>query len=142
MPLSTDRDLQARLLNETSDLYARKQKLEDKIRNLDVLNNSLQDTAAIRDIEAHKSQRSCERHCVDANMVKIQVSILDLLTTRLDELAMEIGMRRGGVCLRKHFEPQLDQYEPSLNSRSLYVFVYHTKLKDLRSRMMPHRRLQ
>ena len=58
MPLSTDRELQARLLKETSDLYARKQKLEDKIRNLDVLNNSLQDTAAIRDIEAYKSQRS------------------------------------------------------------------------------------
>ena len=58
MPLSTDRDLQAKLLNETSDLYARKQQLEDKIRNLDLLNNSLQDTAAIRDIEAHKSQRS------------------------------------------------------------------------------------
>ena len=54
MPLSTDRDLQSRLLKETSDLYARKQKLEDKIRALDVLNNSLQDTAAIRDIEAYK----------------------------------------------------------------------------------------
>ena len=54
MALSTDRDLQARLLKETSDLYARKQKLEDKIRNFDVLNNSLQDTAAIRDIEAYK----------------------------------------------------------------------------------------
>ena len=58
MPLSTDRDVQARLLKETSDLYARKQQLEDKIRNLDVLNNCVQDTAAIRDIEAHKSQRS------------------------------------------------------------------------------------
>jgi hypothetical protein len=58
MPLSTDRDLQAKLLKETSDVYARKHKLEDKIRALDLLNNSLQDTAAIRDIEAHKSQRS------------------------------------------------------------------------------------
>lgn len=58
MPLSTDRDLQARLLKETSDLYARKQQLEDKIRNLDVLNQSLQATAAIRDIEAYKSHRS------------------------------------------------------------------------------------
>ena len=58
MPLSTDRDLQAKLLNETSALYARKQQLEDKIKNLDLLNNSLQDTAAIRDIEAYKSQRS------------------------------------------------------------------------------------
>ena len=58
MLLSTDRNVPVRLVNETSELYARKQKLEDKIRNLDVLNNSLQDTAAIRDIEAHKSQRS------------------------------------------------------------------------------------
>ena len=58
MPLSTDRELQAGLLKETSDGYARKQKLEDKIRAVDLLNNSLQDTAAIRDIEAHKSQRS------------------------------------------------------------------------------------
>jgi hypothetical protein len=51
-----ERELQARLLKETSDLYARKQQLEDKIRNLDVLNNSLQNTAAIRDIEAHKAR--------------------------------------------------------------------------------------
>jgi hypothetical protein len=125
MPLSTDRDLQARLLKETSDLYAKKQQLEDKIRNLDVLNNSLQATAAIRDIEAHKSQRS-ERHCVDANMVKIQVSILDLLTTRLIELAMEIGMRRSGACLRKHFGAQLDQYEPSLKVAP-YLFLFTTR---------------
>ena len=54
MLLSTDRNVPVRLVNETSELYARKQKLEDKIRNLDVLNNSLQDTAAIRDIEAYK----------------------------------------------------------------------------------------
>ena len=65
MPLSTDRDLQARLLNETSDLYARKQQLKDKIRKIDMLNNSLQDTAAIRDIEAHKVNVLCRRHCVD-----------------------------------------------------------------------------
>jgi hypothetical protein len=58
MPISTDTELQARLLRETSDLYARKQKLENDIRNLDAVNNSIQDTAAIRDIEAHKSQRS------------------------------------------------------------------------------------
>jgi hypothetical protein len=58
MSISTDTELQARLLKETSDLYARKQKLENDIRNLDAVNNSIQDTAAIRDIEAHKSQRS------------------------------------------------------------------------------------
>ncbi len=52
-----DRELQARLLKETSDLYARKQKLEADIRSLDAVNNSLQGTAALRDIEAHKSQR-------------------------------------------------------------------------------------
>jgi hypothetical protein len=58
MPISSDTELQARLLRETFDLYARKQKLENDIRNLDAVNNSIQDTAAIRDIEAHKSQRS------------------------------------------------------------------------------------
>src|SRR6266403_1796500 len=52
-----DRELQARLLKETSDLYARKQKLEADIRSLDAVNNSIQDTEALRDIEAHKSQR-------------------------------------------------------------------------------------
>ncbi len=56
MPVSTDRELQARLLKESSELYARKQQLEDKIRNLDVLSNSLHNTAAIRDIQAYKSR--------------------------------------------------------------------------------------
>ena len=42
MLLSTDKDLQARLLKETSDFYAKKQKLESDIRNLDAVNNSLQ----------------------------------------------------------------------------------------------------
>src|SRR5438874_3433704 len=51
-----DRELQARLLKETSDLYARKQKLEADIRSLDAVNNSLQGTAALRDIEAHRIQ--------------------------------------------------------------------------------------
>ena len=51
-----DRELQARLLKETSDLYARKQKLEADIRSLDAVNNSIQDTEALRDIAAHKSQ--------------------------------------------------------------------------------------
>jgi hypothetical protein len=57
-------------------------------------------------------------------MVNIQVSILDLLTTRLDELAMEIGMRRGAVCLRKHCQSQLDQYESGLKVAPYPVFVY------------------
>jgi uncharacterized protein YlxW (UPF0749 family) len=52
-----DRELQARLLKETSDLYARKQKLEDDIRKLDAMNNSIQNTEALRDIAAYKSQR-------------------------------------------------------------------------------------
>jgi len=58
MPLSTDKDLQVRLLKETSDLYAKKQKLESDIRDLDAVNNSLQRTEALRDIAAHKGQRS------------------------------------------------------------------------------------
>jgi len=57
MPESTDRELQARLLKEIYELYARKEKLEDHIRNLDAVNNSLHETAARREIEAHKGQR-------------------------------------------------------------------------------------
>jgi hypothetical protein len=59
-------------------------------------------------------------------MVKIQVSILDLLITRLDELAMEIGMGPDGACLRKHFEAQLDQYEPGLKVAP-YLFLFTTR---------------
>ena len=55
---SADRELQARLLKEISELYARKQKLEDDIRNLDAATNSLQKTAALRDIEAYKRSMS------------------------------------------------------------------------------------
>ena len=55
---SADRELQARLLKEISELYARKQKLEDDIRNLEAVTNSLQKTAALRDIEAHKRSTS------------------------------------------------------------------------------------
>ncbi len=54
---TVDKELQAKLLKETSDLYARKQKLEDDIRKFDAVNNSIQDTKALRDIIAHKSQR-------------------------------------------------------------------------------------
>ena len=57
MPLSTDKELQARLLKEIYELSARKQKLEDDIRNLDAVNKSVQETAALRDIEAYKNQR-------------------------------------------------------------------------------------
>ena len=53
---TVDKELQAKLLKETSDLYARKQKLEDDIRKFDAVNNSIQDTKALRDIIAHKSQ--------------------------------------------------------------------------------------
>ena len=55
---SADRELQARLLKEISELYARKQKLEDDIRSVDAATLSLQQTAALRDIEAHKGQLS------------------------------------------------------------------------------------
>ncbi len=58
MPKSADdRELQAGLLKEMYELNARKRKLEDDIRSLDAANNSLQETAALRDIEAYKSQR-------------------------------------------------------------------------------------
>ena len=59
-------------------------------------------------------------------MVKIQVEILDLLTARVDELAMEIDMRPDGACLRKHFDAQLDQYEPSLKVAP-YLFLFTTR---------------
>ena len=65
MLVSTDtieRELQARLLKETSDLYARKQKLEADIRRLDAVNNSIQDTEALRDIEVHKVNILCRQN--------------------------------------------------------------------------------
>jgi hypothetical protein len=57
MPMSADTELQARLLKEIYELHARRRKLEDAIRSLDAANNSLQETAALRDIDAHKSER-------------------------------------------------------------------------------------
>src|SRR5439155_10165669 len=57
MPKSADRELQAGLLKEIYELNARKRKLQDDIRSLDAANNSIQATAALRDIEAYKSQR-------------------------------------------------------------------------------------
>jgi hypothetical protein len=62
---AVDKELQAKLLKETSELYARKQKLEDDIRKIDAVNNSIQDTEALRDIAAHKSQR-----LVSANLIR------------------------------------------------------------------------
>jgi hypothetical protein len=53
---SFDRELQARLLKEISELYARKQKVEDAIKSLEAATKSLQQRAALRDIEAHKGQ--------------------------------------------------------------------------------------
>ncbi len=55
---SADRELQARLLKETSEIYARKQQLEDAIRRVEAVTMSLQQTAALRDIEAHKRSMS------------------------------------------------------------------------------------
>ena len=54
MPVTTDEELQARLLKESSELSARKQKLEDDIKKLEAMNKSLQEKAALREIEAHK----------------------------------------------------------------------------------------
>lgn len=53
----TDKELQARLLEEIYELSARKKKLEDDIRNLEAVNKSLQETAALREIETYKRQR-------------------------------------------------------------------------------------
>jgi hypothetical protein len=47
MPVSTDEELQARLLKAIYELSARKQKLEDDIRKLDAVNKSLQEMAAV-----------------------------------------------------------------------------------------------
>ena len=52
---TVDKELQTKFLKGTPDLYARKQKLEDDIRKLDAVNNSIQDTETLRDIEVHKS---------------------------------------------------------------------------------------
>jgi hypothetical protein len=57
MPVSTDQELQAGILKESHELSARKRKLEDDIRHVDAVNKSIQEAAAVRDIEAYKSQR-------------------------------------------------------------------------------------
>lgn len=56
MPVSTDEELQARLLKAIYELSARKQKLEDDIRKLDAVNKSLQEMAAVREIETYKNE--------------------------------------------------------------------------------------
>jgi hypothetical protein len=65
---SADRELQARLLKEISELYTRKQKLEDAIRSVDAVTLSLHQTAALRDIEARKGQRPLRRHRLPVNL--------------------------------------------------------------------------
>jgi hypothetical protein len=65
---SADKELQARLLKESSELYARKQKLEEAIRSLEAVTKSLQEKAALRDIEAHKGQRPLRRNCLPVNV--------------------------------------------------------------------------
>ena len=57
MPVSTDEELQAKLLKAIYELSAKKQKLEDDIRKLEAVNKSLQETAALREIEAYKNQQ-------------------------------------------------------------------------------------
>jgi len=59
-------------------------------------------------------------------MLKNEVEILALLTTRLDELTMEIGMRHGAVCRRQYFQPQLDQNEAGLDIAH-YMFLLTTR---------------
>jgi hypothetical protein len=55
--MPADKELQATLLKEIYELNARRRKLEDALRSLDAMNNSLQEAAALRDIDAHKNQR-------------------------------------------------------------------------------------
>jgi len=57
MPVSNDKDLQAGTSKDSQELSARKQKLEDDIRHLEAVNKSLREAAAVRDIEAYKTQR-------------------------------------------------------------------------------------
>lgn len=64
---SADRELQAMLLKEISELDARKQKLEDAIRRVDEVTRSLQQTAALRDIEAHKGKLPLRRNFPPVN---------------------------------------------------------------------------
>ncbi|HZA53696.1 MAG TPA: hypothetical protein VE616_05565 [Candidatus Udaeobacter sp.] len=52
--MSTDRELQAKLLKEIYQLDVRRRKLENDMRILDTVNKSLQETAALREIEAFK----------------------------------------------------------------------------------------
>lgn len=57
MPVFSDKEIQAGISKESHELGARKRKLEDDIRHLDEVNKSIQEAAAVRDIEAYKTQR-------------------------------------------------------------------------------------
>ncbi len=59
-------------------------------------------------------------------MLKFEVASLALLTMRLDELTTKIGMQRGEVSLRKHFQAHRDQNEPGINF-ALYMFWVTTR---------------
>ena len=54
--VATTKEIQARLLDEVYQPAARKKKLEDDLRNFDAVDRSLQETAAMREIEAYRSQ--------------------------------------------------------------------------------------
>ena len=56
MPVPTDNELEARLRKQIYEFSLRKRKLEDDLRRLETLNKSLQEAAALREIEAHRSQ--------------------------------------------------------------------------------------
>ena len=74
MPKSPDEELQATILNESNELSARKQKLENDIMKLDAVNKSIQEAAAVRDIEAYKTQRLC-RNWLRVNVLSIELRI-------------------------------------------------------------------
>jgi hypothetical protein len=56
MPPLPKRDDQARLLIDIADVGEKKRKLEEYIKTLESLNNSLLESAAYRDIEAYKNR--------------------------------------------------------------------------------------
>jgi hypothetical protein len=56
MPPLPKRDDQARLLIDIADVVEKKRKLEEYIKTMESLNNSLLESAAYRDIEAYKNR--------------------------------------------------------------------------------------
>jgi hypothetical protein len=56
MPTLPNKEVQAMLLSQITDVNEKKRKLEDYIRAMDSLNKSFMERAAQRDIEAYKNR--------------------------------------------------------------------------------------